>query len=273
MGSLEKTVKDIKSLKIQGARSIAIAGLKAIKEVVEKDGFKGEFKKACKLLASSRPTAVALFNAIEKIKKKKDLETIDNLIYYFENVCSVISPFGIKLIKNNSTILTHCHSTVVVEMLKYAWEKGKRFEVITTETRPLYQGVKTAKELSEARIPVIFIVDSAPGFFINSIDMMIFGCDAIRKEGIVNKVGTYPLAVLAKEKKIPVYFVGETMKYDKRKEIEIEERDPEEIIEKRKLKKCEIKNPAFDITSLKFASGIITERGIFKPRQIARMLK
>jgi len=273
MSSLKRTVGDIKTMKIQGARSIAIAGLKALKEIVEKNGFKKEFRRACKLLVSSRPTAVPLFNAIEKVKKEKNIEMIDNLIYYFENVCSVIASFGIKLIKKNSTVLTHCHSTVVVEMLRYTWEKNRKFKVIVTETRPLYQGVTTAKELERIGIPVTFIVDSASGFFAKDVDLMLFGYDAVRKEGIVNKIGSYGLAVLAKENKIPVYFVGETMKFDRRKKIEIEERSPEEVIKKSKLKKCEIRNPAFDVTPWKFVSGIITEKGILKPRKVLRMLK
>ena len=273
MSSIERTVKDIKTMKIWGARSIAIAGLKAIKEIVEKDGFKKEFRRACKLLISSRPTAVLLFNSIEKVRKEKNIKTIDNLIYYFEDVCSIIAPFGIEIIKKNSTVLTHCHSTVVVEMLKYVWKKDRKFKVIATETRPLYQGVITVKELSRIGIPVTFIVDSAAGFFVKDVDLMLFGCDAIRKEGIVNKIGTYGLAVLAKENKIPVYFVGETMKFDRRRKIVIEERNPEEVIKRSKLKKCEIRNPAFDTTPWKFASGIITEKGILKPRKILRMLR
>jgi len=273
MNSLERTVDDIKSLKIQGARSIAIVGLKAIKEIVEKSGFKKEFRKACKLLIDSRPTAVPLFNSIEKLKKERKIESIDNLIYYFENVCSVIAPFGIKLIKKNSTILTHCHSTVVVEMLRYAWGKKKKFKVIATETRPLYQGVITAKELLRIGIPVTFIVDSASGFFVKDVDLMVFGCDAVRKEGVVNKIGTYGLAVLVKENKIPVYFVGETMKFDRRRKIVIEERSSNEVIKKSKLKGSKIRNPAFDITPWKFVSGIITEKGILKSRKVLRMLK
>lgn len=273
MGLVERTVKDIKKMKIRGARTIAIVGLKALKEVAEKDGFGKKFTKACKLLVSSRPTAVALHNAIEKIKKEKTLESIDDLIYYFENVVSVIAFKNYKLIKNNSSILTHCHSTVVIELLRTAWKKKIRFRVIATETRPLLQGITTAKELSEIGIPVTFIVDSAAGFFVKDIDLMLFGCDAIRKEGIINKIGTYELAVLAKENKIPVYFVGETMKFDRRKKLVIEERNPEEVIKRNRLKKCEIRNPVFDITSFKFVTKIITERGIYTPKQISKFLK
>jgi len=273
MDTVEKTAEDIKNLKIQGARSIAIAGLKAIKQVVEENGFKQEFNTACKLLVSSRPTAVALYNAIEKIKKERKMETIDKLIYYFENVGSLIAWYGYKLIKNNSTILTHCHSSSVVEIFKKAFEKKKKFTVIATETRPLYQGEKTAKELSEAGITVIYIDDSAPGHFIKQIDILILGIDSIRKEGIVNKIGSYILAVMAKENKVPVYFVGETMKLDRRKNFVIEERNPEEVIDPNKLPNVKIENPAFDVTPWKYVTALITEKGVLKPKQVLRMFK
>jgi len=277
MGILERTVEDIKSLEIQGARSIAIAGLKTIKEVVKKDGFGREFNRACKLLESSRPTAVALYNAIESVRRKKTLEEIDRMIYYFENVASLIASQNYKLIKNNSTVLTHCHSSVVVELLEKAWEKKIKFRVVATETRPLLQGKITARELSGSGIPVVYIDDVAPGHLWQmhkgKISMALFGIDSIRKNGIVNKIGSYMLAIFAKENKIPVYFIGELLKIDRRKKIEIEERNPKEIIEQKELPKVKIENPAFDTTFWKYISGVATEKGVLKPKQILRMFK
>jgi len=273
MGDLEKAVEKIKTMKIRGARKIAIVGVKAIEKIVKKNGFGREFRKACNQLIKARPTAVALYNAVEKIKKEKTMESIDNMNYYLENIGRMIGFINYNVIKNGNTILTHCHSEDVVEFLKTAKEKKMKFKVIVTETRPLYQGTITAKELSDSDIPVTYVIDSAAGYFVKDIDLMIFGCDAVRKEGIVNKIGTYPLAVVAKENKIPVYFVGGTIKFDKRKEIKIEERNPEEIIEKNKLKKCEIRNPVFDITPWKYVTAVISEKGVLKPKQILRLLK
>jgi len=277
MGIIEKTVEDIRSLKIQGARSVAIAGLKALKEFVEENGFGKGFERACRLLESSRPTAVALYNGIENVKKKKSLEEIDKLLYYFENVAPLIASQNYKLIKKNSTILTHCHSSVVVELLKTAWNKGIKFRVITTETRPLLQGKITAKELSEAGIPVVYTDDVAAGHFLQmhkrKISMVLFGIDSIRKEGVVNKVGSYVLAVFAKENKIPVYFVGELLKIDRRRKIDIEERNPEEIIREKELPKVRIENPAFDTTPWKYVTGIVTEKKVLKPTQVMRVMR
>jgi len=273
MDVVEKTVEDIKTMRSQGARTSAIVGLKAIKEVVERNGFGREFEKACKELESSRPTAVALYNAIEKIRKEKSLDSINKMIYYFENVAQLIAFKGSDIVKNNFTVLTHCHSSVAIEIMKQAHEKKKKFSVIATETRPLYQGERTARELSEAGIRVIYVDDSAPGFFIKDIDMVLMGIDAIRKEGVVNKIGSHMISVLAKENKVPVYFAGELMKLDRRKKIEIEERNPEEIINPKKLPGVEIENPAFDITPWKYVTGIITEKGILKPGKILKLLE
>jgi len=277
MGNLERVAKDIKTMKIQGARSIAITSLKVIKKIVEKKGFGKEFNRASKLLGSSRPTAVALHNALENIRKDKTLEEVDRMIYYFENVAPLIAFQNYKLIKKNSTVLTHCHSSVVVELLKKAWKNKIKFRVIATETRPLLQGIRTAKELSESGIPVIYSDDSAYGHFWQlhkrKITIVLFGIDAIRKEGIVNKIGSYPISVFAKENKIPVYFVGELMKLDRRKKIEIEERNPEEIINPRKLPGVDIENAAFDISPWKYITGVVTEKGVLKPQKIKRMLR
>jgi len=277
MELLERTVKGIKTMEIQGARSIAIAGLKAIREVAEKEGFGKEFNGACGLLESSRPTAVALHNALESVKKKKSLEEIDRLIYYFENVASLIASQNYKLVKNNSTVLTHCHSSVVVELLKKTWEKKIKFRVIATETRPLLQGKTTAKELSEVGIPIVYTDDVAPGHFMQmhkrKINIVLLGIDSIRREGIVNKIGSYMLAVFAKENNIPVYFVGELMKIDRRKKIDMEERNPEEVIKQKELPKVKVENPAFDLTLWRYITGVVTEKGILKPAQMKGLLK
>lgn len=269
---IESVVDDIKSMRTRGARNIAIAGLKALKEVAEEDGFGKRFNSAGKMLVNARPTAVTLYNALEKVKKKKTIDSIEEMIYYFENIGDVIGTVNYKLIKKYSTLLTHCHSGSVIELLKVAKKKKVKFKVIVTETRPRLQGKKTAQALVDAGIHVVYIIDDAAGFYIKDVDAMVFGCDAIRKEGVVNKIGTYMLAVLAKKNKVPVYFVGGLMKLDKRKKFIIEERSADEII-KDSTKDFEVRNPAFDVTPWKYVTGMITEKGVMKPAKVKRMLK
>jgi ribose 1,5-bisphosphate isomerase len=116
------------------------------------------------------------------------------------------------------------------------------------------------------------IVDSAIEFFMKDVDIVIVGTDAIRKEGIVNKIGTYPLAVVAWEHKKPFYVVGSTLKLDKRKKLIIEERSPDEVYVEH-MKTLEVRNPAFDVTPWKYVKRVVTEKGILTPGNVLRMLK
>jgi len=270
---IRAVLKDIKSMRIHGAREIAVAALKELKKIAKEEGFGKEFNKACRTFLCVRPTAVALHNAIQLIKKEKSIDAIDKMIYYFENIGEVIGFQNYKIIKNGSTLLTHCYSGSVVDFLKVAKKKGRKFKVIVTETRPMWQGKDTARELTTAGIPVVYIVDSAAGYFVKDVDAMVFGFDSLRREGVVNKIGTYMLAVLAKENKIPVYFIGGLLKLDKRKKFKIEERKPSEVIRKRETKKFDVRNPQFDITNWRYVTAVVTERGILKPVQIKRKLR
>lgn len=272
MGSLERTVRSIETMETRGAKRIAIVGLREIKKIVEKDGFGKEFNRACKLLSKARPTAVVLHNVIETLRKEKSIKAVDRLTYYLDNVDELIGFMNYKSFKSGWNILTHCHSVDLFGLFIEARKKKKKFRVYVTETRPLKQGLMAAKALCKIGVPVTYIIDSAAGFFIKDIDVAMFGCDSMRRGGVVNKIGTYPLAVLAAENKIPVYFVGNLMKLDKRKKFEIEERSADELGDGIP-KNCEIRNPAFDITPWKYVTGVMTEKGLIKPEKVRRMLR
>ena len=269
MLSTAKAVENIKSVKVQGARQIALYALKFLKGFAKKNGFGLKFEVASMLLENARPTAVVLHNALQIVNKKKNMKTLDSLIKQLETSKEKIGRVGSKIVKNNSKILTHCHSSEVMSVLTNS--KKKKILVIATETRPIFQGITTVKELAKEKIPAILIVDSAAGHFIKAVDSVIVGSDAIRKEGVVNKVGTLQIALLAKEFKRPFYVVGNTLKFDRRKALKIEERPANEVHEK--IEGVKIRNPAFDIVPWKYVTAVITEKGIFKPEKIVRMLK
>ncbi len=194
----------------------------------------------------------------------KNLKTINCLLAFLKVADKSVAAEGAGLVKNNMTVLTHCHSSEAIALMKLAKAQGKKFRVIVTETRPRLQGIETAKDLIAAKIPVEYVVDSAALFYKRDIDIAIFGCDAIRKEGIYNKIGTYIMALACRENKIPVYFVGDSLKMDRRPSIKIEMRSAKEIIPPKALKGANILNPAFDCTPWKFASGVVTENGTFR---------
>lgn len=254
----DKIVKDIKSIKIQGARNVAKAALKAYYLIPG--------KKSKKILLASRPTEPMMENVLDMAESQKF--SYGEILSHFDSAQSGINKNILKLIKNNDVIFTHCHSTNVTNALIYAHKKGKKFQIYNTETRPLFQGRKTAKELRKAGIKVTMFVDSAIAFAIEKnnskdrvyADKIFIGADALLKDGIINKVGSNLIAEISKIHKIPLYIIADSWKFTKNK-IKIEQRNLNEVWDKAP-KNIKIKNPAFEFVSKKYISGIVTELGI-----------
>jgi len=251
-----KIAKNIKEVKIQGARNIAKKALYAYSLIPTQT--------SKKKLLSLRPTEPMLSNVINKMKKHSYKEILKHFDFSQEKINKAVLP----LIKNNDIIFTHCHSTNVTGALMYVKKKGKKFEVYNTETRPLFQGRKTAKELKKVGIKVTMFVDSALGVALSKAqgtkkaDKVFFGADALLKDGIINKIGSEVIARIAREEKIPVYIVADSWKYTP-KEIKLEERDFHEVW-KKVPKKIKIKNPAFEFVHKKYIKGIVSEFGVQK---------
>jgi ribose 1,5-bisphosphate isomerase len=252
-----KICKDIKEIKIQGARNVAKAALKAY--------FLIPNKSSKKKLLSLRPTEPMMHYVLELAEKGKSKKEI---LEHFELAQEKINLYVDKLIKNNSVIFTHCHSTNVINALIYSRKKGKKFEIYNTETRPLYQGRKTAKELSKNHIKVTLFVDSAVGVALakemktKKVNAVFLGADAITSQGVINKIGSETIAILAKKNKIPVYIIADSWKYSKAK-VPIEQRKINEIWDEAP-EKIKIKNPSFEFVPKKYIAGIITENGLKK---------
>lgn len=276
MKTLGQVTRGIKEFRVQGANQIALYGLSFLKEVAQKEGFGQKFKMASRHLEKARPTAVVLHNCIEILNREPSISTIDSLIDTLHTVGKRESIYSDKIIKNNSKIITYCHSGEAMSFIKHTkTTHGKKISVIACKTEPLEQGVITARELVKEKIPVTLIDDNAIGFFIKDIDIAITGADALRKEGVVNKIGTSLLAQAAYNASKPFYVIANSLKIDNRKKFEVEERPADEI--KRKLHKrleggIKTRNPAFDITPWKYVTGIINENGVFTKKQIAMLL-
>lgn len=268
--------EDIAALKIQSANTTAIKVLQHLKKFSKKYGFGKKFEKEARELAKIRKTPVLVYNLVKIILETKDQKLFDKLIKKIKLDNENIARYGEKLIKNNYVVHTHCHSTSAIAVIKEAAKK-KKFMVVADETRPKLQGIKTAKELSRVKnIKVILITDDAAGIALSPFippndDIVIVGADAIRKEGIVNKIGTYLLAVAASEQGIPFYVAASTLKYDTRKKLIIEERPTSEVY--KGLRNIIIRNPAFDLTPWKYITGVITEERIKRPGEILKELQ
>lgn len=257
----EKIIKDIKDVKIQGANSIAINGIKAFLLEPEKEYVKKIF--------SARPTEPLLQNSLKILEKSSQkTRTAKRLIEYIENSKKQIAHFGADLIKNNTNVFSHCHSSTVIDILKYAKKVQKKtFVVYTLEVEPLLQGRKTAEELAEAGIKTIVFPDLAAEQALKKCDIFFFGVDAFLKDSVVNKIGTSMLCGMAHELKIPNYSCGVSLKYAH--EIKIETRSGREVWDARD-NKITVVNPAFDITKYKLLSGIISEFGVLNPGQFVK---
>ena len=273
---------------------MALGALKI--KTASRDEFLKQLKEVNRTLAATRPTAQNLFMAldcmqqvaeaggsVEQIKKALVDEAVNIHSEQIE-ADQKLSQFGAELIEDGFTILTHCNAGALATggygtalgIIKQAHEQGRRLRVIATETRPLLQGARlTAWELKRADIPFALITDSMAGYFMGrgEVDCVIVGADRIAANGdTANKIGTYTLAVLAKENGIPFYVAAPTTTIDPSlasgKEIPIEERDPEEVTHIQGVsiapQGTEASNPAFDVTPHRYISAIITEKGIIK---------
>jgi methylthioribose-1-phosphate isomerase len=292
----------ITELKIRGAPAIGVAGaygiaLGALKiESEARVEFLSKLRAVAESIAATRPTARNLFQAVDRMRQvaeaSEDVEQIKAALVaeavriHAEEARATrkLSQSGARLIKDGATILTHCNTGplattgygTALGVVIQAKEQSKRIKVLATETRPLLQGARlTTWELQKAEIPVTLITDSAAGYFMRrgEVDCVLVGADRIAANGdTANKIGTYALAVLAKENNIPFYVAAPTTTIDSSlasgDEIPIEERSGEEITHIQGMRIAPegtaTANPAFDVTPHDYITAIITEKGIIR---------
>ncbi len=245
---IKKIAADIKSVKIQGATNIAKAAAFAYSL--------SPTQKTKKLLLSLRPTEPTLTNMLNHLAVLPK----DQVLAHFQFAQEEINRQVLKLIKPNSIIFTHCHSTNVSKALIYAKRKGKNFQVYNTETRPLFQGRITAQELSKSGIKVTTFIDSAAHEAIKKCNLILLGADAILKSEVINKIGSDLIAEIAFMHKVPLFIVADSWKFSP-KNVKIEERDFHEVWSNAP-KNVKIKNPAFEKIIPKYIKAIISEQGI-----------
>jgi methylthioribose-1-phosphate isomerase len=303
----EDVARAIKEMVIRGAPAIGVAAAMGIALGARdtKAGDLGEFDLAfaqiCEVMGATRPTAVNLFWAIERMRDlyarlKRDNRSfaeIRGLLIeeakrmHAEDIEAnrELGRFGAELIPDGATVLTHCNAGALATagygtalgVIRAAAEAGKKVAVFADETRPFLQGARlTAWELQKEKIPVTLITDNMAGHFMKRgrIDCVIVGADRIAANGdTANKIGTYSVAVLAKENDLPFYVAAPIstldLSLDSGDQIPIEERDGREVTHIKGAQLApqgiEIANPAFDVTPHRYIAAIITERGVARP--------
>lgn len=300
-----EVAKAITDMIVRGAPAIGVTAAYGIAigafsiEAVTKDDFFTQLAEICSTLRNTRPTAVNLFWAIERMHRKaienneKSLKEIKEIILAEAQQMDredietnkAIGRHGNTLIQNNATILTHCNAGALatcdygtaIGIIRTAKESGKNIRVFADETRPYLQGARlTSWELQQLHIPVTLICDNMAGHFmkLGKVDCVIVGADRIASNGdTANKIGTYSLSVLAKENGIPFYIAAPLSTIDfslqSGDEIPIEERKPEEVTHIKGIRIAPegvaVANPAFDVTPNQYITAIITEKGVIYP--------
>ncbi|MBP6908922.1 MAG: S-methyl-5-thioribose-1-phosphate isomerase [Candidatus Saccharicenans sp.] len=301
--SVEQVARAIENMTIRGAPAIGLAaayGLAlAVRQARAGKNLSRAFEKAYERLWRTRPTARNLFWALDRMKtvfeknQKQDLEALKEIMVAEARQMDEedlamnmkIGEYGQKLISSGDTILTHCNAGglatagygTALGVIRAAVARGKKIKVLADETRPLLQGARlTCWELERAGIPVTLITDNMAGYLMKKgeISLIVVGADRIALNGdVANKIGTYSVAVLAREHHLPFYVAAPLSTFDFSLKtgavIPIEERQPDEV---RKIggklitvADLPVRNPAFDVTPAGLISAIITERSVLRP--------
>jgi len=292
----------IRTMVIRGAPAIGVAAAMGLAmgarqiETANRAGFDRRFRRLCEQMGKARPTARNLFWAIQRMQDVvaanprtpvtllKDLlrREADRLLAEDLRINQEIGRHGQAVVPDGATVLTHCNAGALATagygtalgVIRAAVEAGKKIRVLADETRPFLQGSRlTAWELKEDKIPVTLITDSMAGYLMSQgrVQLVVVGADRVAANGdVANKIGTYSVAVLARENRVPLYVAAPLSTVDLSvptgREIPIEERDPEEVTHAMGRRVApegvEALNLVFDVTPNRFITGIITEKGI-----------
>ncbi len=280
----------IRSMEVRGALRIAVAAARALEEEIISGASADDVRRAADVLRDARPTAVSLPNAVNYVLHIVESHASDDpavgralvlgelaaFISSLESSIDQAAEHGAGLVVDGDVILTICNSSTVVEALKTAKRRGRRFKVFACETRPRWQGHITARELSGAGVDVTLIVDSAAYHTMKTkgVTRAFVGADTVYADGsVVNKVGTSQVALAAKGAGVPVYVLTESVKFYPYSlhgaTVEIEERDGAEVSD---IRGVGVFNPAFDVTAAENVTSLVTEDGLCPPGEVrARM--
>ncbi len=304
--SAEEVARTIERMQIRGAPALAAAVAMALavtalrSKAREQVQMLRELEAVAARMKRTRPTGVNLFVGLKRVlyaaRSAHDVREIRAAVVREakriadEDVEAnrKMGKHGARLLKSGDVVLTHCNAGALATVdygtalgvVRTAWRQGKRIRVVATETRPFLQGARlTAWELKREGIPVTVITDNMVGYCFSKkmVDLVLVGADRIAANGdVANKIGTYSIAVLAKEHRVPFYVVAPTSTIDlsvrSGRKIPIEQRDANEVIfigGKRVVPKgVKVFNPAFDITPARLVKAIVTEQGIVKPSEL-----
>ncbi|MCZ6679464.1 MAG: NUDIX domain-containing protein [Candidatus Poribacteria bacterium] len=280
-------IADIEADREHGAAELASMALEVLKKAVEQESLQGPEECFAHLsnvgwhLRNVRPSMTPLTNAIAFVlyHAKQRLSQAKGITDFRKNVATIVDQYRTNsrnaaqviaqnahaLLSDKTTILTHSYSSTVVEAILGVCQQD--LHIIVTEARPLNEGIKTAKRLSK-KYPVTLITDAQAGYFMQQADVVLIGADTILPDGaVVNKAGTYLIALAAQKQNVPVYALCQTDKFHTEGAIALEEKESREIISEA-LPDVTVRNIYFELTPAELINGIVTERGIMKSTDV-----
>ncbi|MDD3262440.1 MAG: translation initiation factor eIF-2B [Candidatus Absconditabacteria bacterium] len=292
--NIKRIADDIKTITIQGATNIAKAACKVMEQELRSQSFATQEEvanfvlKASQMLIDARETEPLLRNGMKYTKSKLNqgasqqqiADAFQEYLGRIDEEDKIRPEIGAELIDDGENVVTHCHSSSVVKVLTTARNQGKKIHVYNTETRPLYQGRKTSKDLVEAGVPDTMVTDNVAPFFVdNEYDnhvhthKVFLGSDCIRTNGdTINKVGSFAIGLSAWHSGVPLYIVGSLLKIDPTNTIGIETRSGKELWADAP-EGLDILNYAFDLVPAKCITGIITEFGVIRPENLLKEIE
>ncbi len=296
---ITRLTDEIRNDKTQGASQLARQAMAVLKVAAEHsqansvEQFLEELKGVGEGLTAARPAMASIFNIVNRYMGTLSQVSPDEGVAYFKGLAvskadelarvslqaiAEITSCGLGLIADGDKIITHSYSSTVMAVLGEAPAEGKTIEVIATRSGAGGTGQKIAQELGRQGIKVTFIDDTAAGLYVSSANKVMVGADRICADGgVINGVGTYPLALAAQKAAVPFYVLCETLKFDHRlrgEEADLEEKDPSEVVGRGKLPPTvSVKNPYFDLTPLDLVTGIVTENGLLAPDGVTAYIR
>jgi len=297
-------------MKIRGAPLIGAAAAYGLaltafhSKAADKRKFLKQIEESAELLRGTRPTGSNLFWAVDRVLKKvresagSSVKALRELVVREAEMIADedaeanrrIGEHGSRLISDGDAVLTHCNAGALATVeygtalgvVRAAWDQGRKVSVVVTETRPMLQGARlTAYELKREGIPFCLITDSMVGYVMlkGMVSKVVVGADRIVRGAVINKIGTYSIAVLARVHGVPFYVAAPLSSFDLghgAEDVAIEERDADEVtcFYSKRVAPSGTKalNPAFDVTPMKYVSGIICEKGVYAPKDVMRLV-
>jgi eIF-2B alpha/beta/delta-like uncharacterized protein len=287
---IDDQIRAIRDDRLSGARKLAQKGAQVLVALAEGsraasgEEFQRELLKAGQALIEAQPSMAPLVNLVNRslfaLQEEMDLEeakralltTAQGYINHLERSVERIAQVAFPLIPDHALVLTHSFSSTVLAALLHAKREGRTFAVLCTESRPQYEGRALAERLAQAGVETRLVVDALAPSMITDTGIVLVGADSLSTEGLVNKVGTYPLALAASAHKVPFYVLCETEKFLPLGYTLPEEspKDPQEVWPHHKA--VEVVNRYFDLTHLEYLTGIVTEEGMLSPTEVREII-